>query len=351
MDWSDSLNIHSLKTIETLQEKLSSWESWIVRVSVVGDNREAFVFFFPMLSGLSILCGAKLLWAAILVEWSNVIMKWVFRGDRPFWYVQETPFFNNETRPVLRQFHNTCESGPGTPSGHLMMNVAIFYIFTRSICQLFIWDNRFLSRKMQRSLATGLFSTYSTWIALVFLSRLYIQAHFIHQCVLGVLAGMVVGEFCWRCDSLNNLGLLRSILLAFFFFISTGTVWMSLVKLGYDPMWSVAKALKHCYDPVHVRVDAQPFFIMARFTGSALGLGLGMSSQLGQQAVLAPGHLLRTLLACILLAGLPTREMSQYLTLGLGVHAALPYTIITTVPYILTRLLPQSTTTIKKKNN
>ncbi|KAA0200913.1 hypothetical protein HAZT_HAZT003184 [Hyalella azteca] len=281
--------------------RLSSWESWIVRVSVVGDNREAFVFFFPMLSGLSILCGAKLLWAAILVEWSNVIMKWVFRGDRPFWYVQETPFFNNETRPVLRQFHNTCESGPGTPSGHLMMNVAIFYIFTRSICQLFIWDNRFLSRKMQRSLATGLFSTYSTWIALVFLSRLYIQAHFIHQCVLGVLAG---------------------------------TVWMSLVKLGYDPMWSVAKALKHCYDPVHVRVDAQPFFIMARFTGSALGLGLGMSSQLGQQA-----------------AGLPTREMSQYLTLGLGVHAALPYTIITTVPYILTRLLPQSTTTIKKKNN
>ncbi|KAF2363779.1 Phosphatidic acid phosphatase type 2/haloperoxidase [Trinorchestia longiramus] len=431
MDWSDKLNIHSLETIETLQEKLASWEWWIVRTSVAGDNREAFVFFFPMLAGLSIVCGAKLLWAAVIVEWSNLIMKWLFQGDRPFWYVQETPYFTNATRPVLRQFDNTCESGPGTPSGHLMMNVAIFLIFVRSICQLIIWDNRFLSPTMQRFMASVLYSVYSIWIALVFLSRLYIQAHFIHQCILGVIAGIVVGEFCWRCERLNHLGLWGSVMLSLFFFASSGSVWLGLVKFGYDPMWSVSKALRHCHDPVLVRVDTQPFFIMARFTGTALGLGLGLSSQLGQQAILAPGHLLRTLLACkagvftgrlatillvrhtlatillvrhtlatillvrhtlatillvrhtlatillvrhtlatillvrhtlatILLVrhtclhlasetgGLPTHEIAQYLTLCLGVHAAVPYTIITTLPYVLTRLLPPPSNPIRK---
>lgn len=54
----------------------------------------------------------------------------------------------------------------------------------------------------------------------------------------------------------------------------SGLVWAGLLRWGYDPLWSVSKALKYCYDPVHVKVDTQPYFIMARFTGSAFGLGM-----------------------------------------------------------------------------
>lgn len=64
-----------------------------------------------------------------------------FRGDRPYWWTGETSLYNEETRPLLRQFPNTCESGPGTPSGHLMMNVALFYVAARGITTFFIWNS------------------------------------------------------------------------------------------------------------------------------------------------------------------------------------------------------------------
>lgn len=67
----------------------------------------------------------------------------MFRGDRPYWWVGETPLYNGETRPFLRQFPNTCESGPGTPSGHLMMNVALFYVAARGITTFFVWNSSY----------------------------------------------------------------------------------------------------------------------------------------------------------------------------------------------------------------
>ena len=181
--------------------------------------------------------------------------------------------YNNYTRPVLRQFPNTCESGPGTPSGHLMMNVAIFFIFVRSICTLFIYNNRLISRSAQTTLSYSLYAVYIIWITLVFISRLYIQAHFIHQCTIGVVLGIVIGDFCWKCDKLCTLGMVKGVALSTFFFLSAGGVWLLLIQLGHDPTWSVDKALKYCYDPVHVKVDTQPYFIIARFTGAAFGLG------------------------------------------------------------------------------
>ncbi|KAK7081641.1 Glucose-6-phosphatase, partial [Halocaridina rubra] len=120
---------------------LEPYETWIVKASVLGDNREAFTFFFPVIAGLRAELGARVLWAAILVEWSNLILKWIFKGDRPYWWIAETDLYSDENRPILRQFPNTCESGPGTPSGHLMMNTAIFYVILTGISSLFIWNS------------------------------------------------------------------------------------------------------------------------------------------------------------------------------------------------------------------
>lgn len=78
---------------------------------------------------------------------------------------------------------------------------------------------------------------------------------------------------CWRWDNQLGVGKLRSIVLAAALFLSAGSVWALMSRAGYDPLWSVGKALRHCYDPVHVKVDTQPYFIMARFTGAAMGLG------------------------------------------------------------------------------
>ncbi|KAK8749431.1 hypothetical protein OTU49_015352 [Cherax quadricarinatus] len=114
----------------------------------------------------------------------------MFKGDRPYWWIGETSLYNDETRPELRQFTNTCESGPGTPSGHLMLNVALFYVATKGISKLFIQKSTKLSLCQKSILSAVVYTGFLLWIGVIFISRLYIQAHFIHQNILGVIIGL-----------------------------------------------------------------------------------------------------------------------------------------------------------------
>lgn len=97
-----------------------------------------------------LISSTSLLWSSIYVQyviimnekwvlWSFLIVNRMFVGDRPYWWIGETSLYTDETRPQLRKFPNTCEAGPGTPSGHLMMNVALFFVITRGISTEFIW--------------------------------------------------------------------------------------------------------------------------------------------------------------------------------------------------------------------
>lgn len=47
--------------------------------------------------------------------------------DRPFWWVREY----GTDAPDLRQTPATCETGPGSPSGHVMGFAAILYALMR----------------------------------------------------------------------------------------------------------------------------------------------------------------------------------------------------------------------------
>ncbi|XP_066971204.1 glucose-6-phosphatase catalytic subunit 1-like [Macrobrachium rosenbergii] len=347
----DQWNLQSIETISFLQDKLQPRESFVVQASVLGDNREVFTFFFPIIAGLKIELGARALWAAILVEWSNLILKWAFKGDRPYWWVGETYLYSDETRPKLRQFANTCEAGPGMPSGHLMMNTAFFFVVVKGIISLFIWDTRRLNKSMKIVLTVLLYSAYALWIGVIFISRLYIQAHFIHQCVFGIVVGLVVGHLAWSSQWLLRLNMLKAIVMANMLFAVSVLTYMFLMSQGLDPLWSIPLALRHCTHPENVKIDTQPFYLMVRFTGAALGLGLGIASEQYPHLIKCPLHIIRVVLgikggiligrmASIIQANIPTDDMVLFLTLSLGINIVLPYLVVCIVPHFLISVYP-----------
>lgn len=343
---SDKWHLWSVDLISALQHHLEPYESWVVQASVLGDNREAFTFFFPLLAGLVNELGARALWAAILVEWSNLLLKWMFVGNRPYWWVVETPLYSEETRPHLRHFPNTCEAGPGTPSGHLMMNVALFYVITRGISSEFIWKWKSLSKCQKSVVAASLYFVYFLWIGVIFISRLYIQAHFIHQNILGIFMGLVVGHFAWSRQGIVRFNKLKAVFMAAFLITSSVSTYMLLLSKGMDPLWTLPLALKHCARVEYVRIDTQPYFLMTRFTGTALGLGLGLSSEKRLIVLNSPRNIIRTILtmkagvilgrvAALIQASFPADDLVLFLMLSLSLSIALPFIIIALLPHFL----------------
>ncbi|KAK8749430.1 hypothetical protein OTU49_015352 [Cherax quadricarinatus] len=343
---SDRWSLKSVEIISSLQHHLEPYESWVVYASVFGDNREAFTFFFPLLAGLANELGARALWASIFVEWSNLLLKWMFKGDRPYWWIGETSLYNDETRPELRQFTNTCESGPGTPSGHLMLNVALFYVATKGISKLFIQKSTKLSLCQKSILSAVVYTGFLLWIGVIFISRLYIQAHFIHQNILGVIIGLMVGHMAWSTKWLVKLSKVWAVVVACSLIGTAVSTYSLLLSQGLDPLWSLPLALKHCAHSEYVKVDTQVFYLVMRFTGSALGLGLGLSSDQRYVVLNAPRNFIRTILtikggiligkmAAMIQANLPTDDMVLFLALSFGLNIALPFIIIALLPHFL----------------
>ena len=54
-------------------------------------------------------------------------------GDRPYWWVHESPIFKNKRPPFIHQFPRTCETGPGNPSGHSELNAAVFLVLCSAL--------------------------------------------------------------------------------------------------------------------------------------------------------------------------------------------------------------------------
>ncbi|KAH9628958.1 hypothetical protein HF086_016670, partial [Spodoptera exigua] len=73
---------------------------------------------FPLMTVIDSVFAAQLLLCLAFGGWLNAVMKWWFLEDRPYWWIRETTFYSMSNRPVLQQTLQTCETGPGSPSGH-----------------------------------------------------------------------------------------------------------------------------------------------------------------------------------------------------------------------------------------
>jgi len=140
--------------------------TWMPQLTQLGDPTCVFLLAF---SGSQLLCNERLCFSVVLAflfsDVTNALVKWIASGNRPFW--MDT---------TLEQFHITCETGYGMPSGHVMVTAAV-YAMVAAACGWVFW---------------------LLWGALVLaisVSRVYVAAHLPLQTIYGAIAGAATASF------------------------------------------------------------------------------------------------------------------------------------------------------------
>lgn len=111
---------------------------------------------------------------------------------RPFWWVHETNVYGKGLRPLLRQTPLTCETGPGSPSGHVQGASSLMYVVLQHVIRTFIVSSKKMDGSMKRYVRVTLWTLYTLLMILVSISRLYTATHFPHQTLLGLVAGSII---------------------------------------------------------------------------------------------------------------------------------------------------------------
>uniref|UniRef100_A0A6I8NDF4 glucose-6-phosphatase n=1 Tax=Ornithorhynchus anatinus TaxID=9258 RepID=A0A6I8NDF4_ORNAN len=124
----DFLHRNGVLVIQHLQKDYRAYQDFLNFMSNVGDPRNIFSIYFPLWFQLNRTVGTKMIWVAVIGDWFNLIFKWILFGHRPYWWVQETLIYTNHSSPCLEQFPTTCETGPGSPSGHAMGSSCVWYV-------------------------------------------------------------------------------------------------------------------------------------------------------------------------------------------------------------------------------
>ncbi|XP_032178896.1 glucose-6-phosphatase 3 isoform X1 [Mustela erminea] len=255
---------------EALQNQLPWLENVWLWVTFLGDPKSLFLFYFPAAYYASRRVGIAVLWISLITEWLNLVFKWFLFGDRPFWWVHESGYYSQAPAQV-HQFPSSCETGPGSPSGHCMITgAALWPIMTAISSQLATRTHSHWVR-MIPSLA------YCTFLLAVGLSRIFLLAHFPHQVLGGLITGAVLGWLMTpRVPTERELSFYGLTSLALL--LGASLIYWTLFTLGLDLSWSISLASKWCERPEWVHVDSRPFASLSRDSGAALGLGIALHS-------------------------------------------------------------------------
>jgi len=144
----------------------------------------------------------------------------------------------------------------------------------------FMLDSNKTNRRFRFMAWTG----FAALLALVSISRVFLAAHFPHQCALGAVLGLVVVLIVRRMRSwLDQLTLGQYLLTTALLGGSALITRQLLPLLGMDGEWSVRLATQHCARPEWVHLDTSPLFSLMRYTGFLAGFGLGLHSSTNRQ--------------------------------------------------------------------
>ncbi|XP_062269833.1 glucose-6-phosphatase 3 [Platichthys flesus] len=262
----EALHTQGVLMAASLQQRTMDQERLWQVVTHMGDPKAAFLLLFPFTYFISRRAGVAVLWVAALSEWLNLVFKWMLFGERPFWWIGESRLFVDKQLTV-QQFSSTCETGPGSPSGHAMVTAACWWVVVSSL------GSFLYSRTRSLVLSAAPFLFYVLMLVAVGMSRIFILAHFPHQVIAGSITGFILGVVL-SCRVPEGRPLL------FFFGVSMGLLLSALLlhagleQLGIDLSWSIALAKKWCSRAEWIRLDTAPFSSLTRDCGALLGLGL-----------------------------------------------------------------------------
>ncbi|XP_044153716.1 glucose-6-phosphatase catalytic subunit 1-like [Bufo gargarizans] len=272
----DSIHAAEISIIRYLQENLMSFQDWFVFVSHAADLRNTFHIFFPIWFHLCESVGIKLIWVAVVGDWLNLVLKWILFGQRPYWWVHETSYYVNTSSPDIMQFPVTCETGPGSPSGHAMGSSSVYYVMTCAALSLLKSHSSFKSR-CQRWCLWSFFWTVQVNVCL---SRVFVAAHFPHQVIAGVISGIVVAKVFNQLQIIYGVNLKKYIYITVFLFSFALGFYLILKAYDVDLLWTLEKASHWCSKPEWIHIDSTPFAGLIRNVGIFLGLGIALDSEM-----------------------------------------------------------------------
>ncbi|KAF4107001.1 glucose-6-phosphatase 3 [Onychostoma macrolepis] len=262
----ESVHRGGVLAAEALQRSAGGYEELWLLASHLGDPKAAVLLLFPAVFHTHRRAGIAVLWAAALSEWINLVLKWILFGERPYWWIGESGLFS-ENPPKVQQFPSTCETGPGSPSGHAMVSAAVWWVIVSSLASCVH------KRTGSKILAAVPYLLYAVFLGCVGLSRIFILAHFPHQVIAGLLTGVLLGVFLkWSVPEHRPL--------LFFFRFSLSLLFGALLmhgalqNFGVDLSWSIPLAKRWCSRSEWIRMDTAPFSSLSRVAGVLLGLGL-----------------------------------------------------------------------------
>lgn len=258
----DALHTSGVWMAEVLQRQTRTYERFWLVVTHLGDPKAAFLLVFPFTYFVSKRAGIAVLWVAAISEWLNLVFKWILFGQRPFWWIGETSLSAN-----VQQFASTCETGPGSPSGHAMVTAAVWWVVVSSL------RKAIQSKTNSAIVAAFPYLFYVVALVAVGLSRIYILAHFPHQVVAGCITGFILGVFLGQRVP-EGRPLLFFFRVSFGLLLGTLLFYVALKQIKVDFSWSIPLAKKWCRRPEWVRLDTTPFSSLTRDCGALLGLGL-----------------------------------------------------------------------------
>ncbi|XP_041829177.1 glucose-6-phosphatase a, catalytic subunit, tandem duplicate 1 [Melanotaenia boesemani] len=274
----DLLHSWGVELVVHLQTKYSRYKDLFNLASTVADLHTAFFCLFPIWFYVRRDTGLRLIWVAVIGDWLNLVLKWVLFGERPYWWVHETKFYGAEKAPSLQQFPITCETGPGSPSGHAMGAAGVWYVMVTAL--LSIATEKQCPPLLYKLLQIGLWALMVLVELVVCMSRVYMAAHFPHQVIAGVITGILVAEIVSKQKWIYSASMYRYFFITLFLTSFAVGFYILLKTLGVDLLWTLDKAQKWCIRPEWIHLDTTPFASLLRNMGSLFGLGLGLHSPL-----------------------------------------------------------------------
>ncbi|XP_077172076.1 glucose-6-phosphatase 3 isoform X2 [Paroedura picta] len=264
-------------------------------------------------------------------------------GERPFWWILESAYTRN-TEVSLHQFPASCETGPGSPSGHCMITGAALWPL---VTTLTVWSSQHSKSWMKKAAP---FTVYLLLLLAVGLSRIFILAHFPHQVLGGILVGIALG---WLLESWTPLEKELSFFLraSLFLLLSALATYGTLIALGVDLNWSINLAIKWCANPKWIRIDTRPFASLTRDVATALGLGLALHSSyynhLKWEKLSRSQRVWCASLATLILKVLSNTVQPENLALWYGVtfvkYATFPWVVVALVPRLVHTIASRKT--------
>lgn len=267
LSWFESFRYIECGWAAQFQHNFHSWNDVWIQSAHFGHPTIPYVVVFPFLYLLSSSSAAVCLSTVAIAEYLNTLLKWAFNDHRPYWWINEIQRAKRFDRPIrMLQVPETCETGPGFPSGHVMITTCVWFLLWRRLIRSTSSTRARLSVRF-----VGLLLIM--YVAVIGVGRVYISAHFIDQVVFGLLFGLGSALLLERCERPESN--FRQMAIVSIGCLATGLLLQrSLWLLEMDPNWTLRMAKKHCFKSIYAKADSTPMYVIWKTGGALFGSAL-----------------------------------------------------------------------------